>query len=578
VPFDGCAHGTALLPSPHADRCVTGLDPVSDPALEPALEPARAAAADHDWARCLDLANLAVVGDERGEAERAVLVADSSWWLGRLEECIEARQRAFELYEALGDEVQAGVTAVWLYEHHCLRARPAVGAAWLARGRRLLAGAPDGPERGVLLLRELEVAHGDGRYEDAAELGAEARALARRIGSADLEAEALQALGRVHIDAGDAVVGLRLLDEAMLSAVEGRLGAYSTGKVYCSLISACEEVGDLARAAEWTEMTARWASAHPFAIFPGICRVHRATLLGLRGDLLDAEAEATRACAELLDGHLPNVASAFAEVGDIRRRLGDLDGAEVALARAEELRGRPCAGTALLRLAQGRADEATRIIGTCLADRSASRLARARVLPAAAQIAIGAGDLLFAEECVEELEQIADAFDLAFLRAAAASARGRLLLAEGEPRAACALLHDALRRWQELAVPYEAATARTLLGQAQRDSGDEDGAHASFATARAEFDAMGAAPTAAALDPARVLPPRPGGLTAREVEVLGLVALGWSNKDIARELGLSVKTVSRHLSNIFTKIDVASRSAATAFAFEHRIVTGPGSR
>ena len=192
-----------------------------------------------------------------------------------------ANPHAFEAYEAAGDPVQAGVTAVWLYEHHCLRARPSVGAAWLARGRRLLADAPEGPERCVLLLREVEVAHGEGRYADAMALGDQVRIVARTIGSADLEAEALQALGRVRIDAGDTAGGLGLIDEAMLAAVEGRLGPYSTGKVYCSLVSACEEVGDLARAAEWTEMTARWAQAHPFAIFPGICRVHRATLLGL---------------------------------------------------------------------------------------------------------------------------------------------------------------------------------------------------------------------------------------------------------------------------------------------------------
>jgi DNA-binding CsgD family transcriptional regulator len=337
--------------------------------------------------------------------------------------------------------------------------------------------------------------------------------------------------------------------------------------VYCSLVSACEEVGDLARAAEWTEMTARWAQAHPFAIFPGICRVHRATLLGMRGDLHDAESEAARACDELSGGHLPNVASAFAEVGDIRRRLGDLAGAEQAFVRAEELRGRPCAGTALLRLAEGRTDEAARIIGACLADSTTSRLARARVLPAATQIAIADGDLLVALERVEELEQTADAFDLALLRASAGASRGRLLLAEGEPAAALAVLHDALARWQRVAVPYEVATTRTLLAQAQRDVGDTEGARVSFAAARQEFDAMGASRAGAALEPARLPESRPGGHTAREVEVLGLVARGWSNKEIAADLSLSAKTVSRHLSNIFVKIGVSTRAAATAYAF-----------
>lgn len=536
-----------------------------------ALADAREAYARHDWETCRALVEAHPASDPREEAERLVLLAESWWWLGRLEECIRARQAAFEAYEALGDTRNAGVAAVWLYEHHCLRARPSVGTAWLQRARRLLDGDDECAEYCILILRELEVAHGGGDYDDALAIGAQALALARSLGSADLEAEAQQATGRVLIDAGDIARGLAAIDEAMLSAVEGRLGPYSTGKVYCSLIGACEEVGDLRRAAEWTEMTAQWAEQHPFAVFPGICRVHRANVMNLRGDLLDAESEASRACEELLDGHLPNVAAGFAEVGDIRRRLGDLEGAETAFARAEELRGRPCYGTALLRLSQGRVDEASRIISGCVADRSASRIARARVLPAAAQIAIAADDLLMAEECVDELEQIADAFDIGLLRASAQLARGRLLLAEGEPRAACAVLHEALVRWQELGVPYEVASTRTVLAQAQRDAGDEDGARASFAAARAQFDAIGARLAAADIDDAQRRAPRPGGLTDREIEVLGLVALGWSNKEIAAELSLSAKTVSRHLSNIFTKIDVSTRSAATAYAFRHGI-------
>jgi len=542
--------------------------PMPDPALAAAYD----AYTRHDWDTCRGLAAAAVVADHRAEAERQVLLAESTWWTGRLEECIEHRQAAYQLSESLGDTRAAGVAAVWLYEHHCLRARPSVGTAWLQRARRLLDDDPECVEHCVLLLREVEQAHGGGRYDEALAYGERARALARSLGSLDLEAEALQAIGRVLIDKGQTETGLAALDEAMLFAVEGRLGPYSTGKVYCSLISACEEVGDLHRASEWTEITAQWAEQYPFAIFPGICRVHRATLLGLRGDLADAEKEATLGCAELIDGHLPNVAAGWAEVGDIRRRLGDFPGAEEAFARAAELRGRPCWGTALLRLAQGEVDEARRIIDGCVADQSASRLARARVLPAAVQVSIAADDLLAAEEHVDELEQIADAFDIALLRASAQLARGRLLLAEGEPRAAIAVLHDALRRWQELRVPYEEATTRTVLAQAQRDSGDDGGARESFAAARAQFDAVGAHLTAAGIDAAEQRSPRPGGLTEREVEVLALVAQGWSNKDIARELTLSAKTVSRHLSNIFTKIGVSTRSGATAYAFRHGLV------
>ena len=293
----------------------------------------------------------------------------------------------------------------------------------------------------------------------------------RRIGSTDIEAEALQAIGRVLIDQGDPHAGLAHLDEAMLFAIEGRLRPYSTGKVYCSLISACEELGDFARAAEWTEATAKWADGYPLAFFPGICRVHRASALTWRGDLVNAEREAMKACLELVDIHTPNASAAYAEVGDIRRRLGDLVGAEEAFAKAQEMCGANCSGLALLRLAQDRVQPAIAIIDNCLTDAGWNRLSRAKLLPARVQIAIAAGDLDGAAASVSELEQTARDFDAATLTAAAASARGRLLLARGDETAAAAL-REAVALWQALAVPYEVATARTLLGEALRGVDD----------------------------------------------------------------------------------------------------------
>lgn len=540
------------------------------------LAKAREALARHDWESCRALAADLRTDDPAVEAERLDLLADALWWLGRLDDCIEARQQAYRAYEAQGDHRRAGQCAVWLYEHHGMRAQAAMASGWLQRARRVLGGDPGCVEHGALLLRETELAHGGGRLDEAAELAERALRLGRQLGSANIEAEALQAIGRVMIEAGRVEVGLAHLDEAMLLAVEGRLAPYSTGKVYCSLISACEEVGDLRRAAEWTDATAQWAQQHPFAIFPGICRIHRSVVLERTGALADAEREARRACEELLGCHLPNAAAGFAQVGDLRRRLGDLDGAEEAFVRAEELSGRACAGTALLRLAQGRVDVAARIVAGCLAEQPPNPLARARVLPAVVQIAVAAGDLAGAETHVQELESTADGFALPTLQATAALARGRVQLAARDISAAVATLREAQRRWQRLEVPYEVATTRTVLGQALRLAGDEEGARESFAAARALFDQIGARLAAGEVGtdapgagPAGRLP---GGLTTREAEVLRLIAAGKSNKDIAAELYLSVKTVSRHLSNIFAKIGVSSRSAATAFAFEHQLV------
>jgi len=534
------------------------------------LDAAYAARDRYEWQQCHDgIASLSL-DDQADEAERWALLGEAAWWLGRLDDSIEARQSAYLGFEDVGDMRRAGQCAVWLYENNAQRGRPAIASGWLRRARRALDTDDQCVEHGALLLREAELAHGDGRLSEATDLAERALALGRNLGSADLEAEALQTVGRILIDAGQPKVGLAHLDEAMLFAVEGRLGPYSAGKVYCSLISACEDLGDWRRAADWTEATTRWAVAHPFAIFPGICRVHRAGVLDRGGALADAEREASQACDELVSSHIPNAAAAFAEVGDIRRRLGDLVRAEEAFARAEELGGRVCSGTAMLRLSQNRVDEAARMIAGCVAELSPNRLARARVLPVAVQIAIAAGDLDLARLHVTELDAIADVFDTAHLRAVAMLARGRLQLADGDPITALATLHRANALWHELGVPYEAATAKTVLALAQRDAGDTAGSQESFAAARALFEDIGVR-----LDEREVrrgAAALPAGLSEREAEVLRLVASGLSNKEVAARLHLSAKTVSRHVSNIFTKVGVSSRVAASAFAFTHKLV------
>jgi ATP/maltotriose-dependent transcriptional regulator MalT len=298
--------------------------------------------------------------------------------------------------------------------------------------------------------------------------------------------------------------------------------------------------------------------------------VHHATALQWRGQWAEAEREASRACEELAGINLPNAAAAWAEIGDIRRRLGDLDGAAAAFVNADRLCARPRAGLALLRLAEGRPEQATSIISDAIEAAGWNRLARAKLLPACAQIAIGGGDLGAAVDAVDELEATAEAFGSAGLQAAAASARGRVQLAQGDP-AAGATLRNAVSRWTDLGVPYEVATARTLLGQACRHGDDVAGAAAAFDAARLLFDDLGVHLDAREPRP-MVAAPLPAGLTAREAQVLRLVAAGHTNKEVAAALFLSDKTIARHLSNIFTKAGVASRAAATAFAFEHDLI------
>jgi ATP/maltotriose-dependent transcriptional regulator MalT len=527
----------------------------------------------HDWQVALDAARDATVDTPRLEADRLDSAAEAAWWLGRLDECIAARESAYRIYEEQADRQRAGQCAVWLWEHHSICARPAAASGWLRRARRALDGETECVAYGNLLLREAETAHGAGDLDRAGPLATTALDLGRRLRSTDLEAEALQARGRILIDLGEVDDGMAHLDEAMLFAVEGQLGPFATGKVYCSLIAACEELGDFDRAAEWTEATLRWAQQHPFAIFPGICRLHRAIVLKRRGVLSAAEEEAARACEELRLSHVANSAAAWAEVGDIRRRLGHLDLADGAFARSQAVSGSPCGGLALLRLAQGRIDEAMTIITRCLAQQS-NALGRTGHLATLVQIAIGAGELDAAHRALDELETTVATFGTPSLRATEQSTRGRLMLADGDPTAG-AVLQQAVESWHRLRVPYEEATTRTLLGQALRAAGDETGAIASFDAAARLFDEIGARPDAReALGGSR--PTLPAGLTEREVEVLRLVAGGFTNNEIATELFLSPKTVSRHLSNIFAKIDVSSRASATAFAVEHGLLVRRG--
>lgn len=540
------------------------------------VERARTAHAHEDWAevyRSLSALELSTVED----AHTLEALADAAWWLGKLDDCIAARERAYARVEAEGDARRAARSAILLYDYYCFKGRRAVANGWLQRAKRLLAHQPQSPEHGVLLEREAEVANGSGALELALEKAGSAIEVGRRLGDADVEADALQCKARLLITLGKPAEGLALFDEAMLLGAEGRLGEFVVGKVYCSLISACDEIGDLQRAAEWTEVGGEWAATQESTFFPGLCRVHRAELLTLKGAWAQAEAEARRACTELAELHVPNVGAAFYQVGEIRRRMCDFEGAEAEFRRAEELGFDPQPGLALLRLAQGRVDVARRSISTALAEETWNRLARAKLLPAQVEIAVAAGSLDEARAALDELIVIADAYPTPWLRGMAEYAEGALALAAGDGAIACGRLRQAIQRWQMLDLPYEMAWTRRLLGAACREVGDDDGAEASFRAALAIFERLGAdGECAQVLTLQAGAPALPCGLTPREAEVLRLVASGSTNKQIAAGLSLSEKTIERHLSNIFAKIGASSRAGATAFAFENQIVNHNG--
>jgi DNA-binding CsgD family transcriptional regulator len=532
------------------------------------IDRARDAVERGSWSEAYDLF-LALEPLERPEDRERF--ADAAWWTGRIEESIAARQKAYAGYAEAGDDRRAGWMSARLCMEHFLRDEPAVGAGWFARTQRHAKSLPDCVELGFAALLEGTVLLFSGDPEMALPLAERATEIAQRFGDRELLGMAIHTQGLILIEQGHVSEGVALLDEAMTSVVAGELSDFFTGAIYCSVIGACLGLADVRRAGDWGEAARAWAeSIPPESPFPGMCRLNRAQLAGLRGDWPQAKAEAARASEELLSFNSPLAGEALYETGDVRRRLGDLAGAEAAFERAHALGFEPQPGLALLRLAQGKVEAAVAALRVAITATSGGRLHRTRLLWAFADAALATGDLDAAGAAADELEALAREADAAVLAASAATVRGSLLLAEGDVQAAMTSLRRAGALWQELRLPYEGARARMAYGLALRAAGDEDGARLELRAALAAFERLGAAGDAAAASDLLGGPKElPRGLTAREAEVLRLVASGKTNRDIAVELVISEHTVARHLQNMFVKLGVTSRAAATAFAYEH---------
>ncbi|WP_292413431.1 helix-turn-helix transcriptional regulator, partial [Mesorhizobium sp.] len=381
-------------------------------------------------------------------------------------------------------------------------------------------------------------------------------------------------LGRALVRQGRIDEGIASLDEAMLPAVDGKLSPIVTGLIYCNLIAACRQVYALDRSREWTEALSNWCGAQPQLVqFNGVCLLHRAEIMELNGAWQDAITEARRATTSLAHTTASEAAAGAAyQEAEIHRLRGEFAAAEDLYRTASRLGLEPQPGMALLRLAQGRAEQAAATLRRVLATTKAP-LGRARLLPARVEIMIAAGAIEEARDACQELEAIATRFATDILAAMASQARGEIDLHEGSAATALGHFRAALTTWQRAGAPYLEARLRVLAGQACRMLGDEDGTELEFDAARAVFATLGAAPELARVT-ALVGPAssRPHGLTGREIEVLGLVATGRTNRSIATELGLSEKTIDRHLSNIFDKLAVNSRAAATAYAFQNGLI------
>lgn len=503
------------------------------------------------------------------------LLATSAFMLGRDHEYIDILERAHDAYLERGEPLHAFRCAFWCGIILLTRGEVGPGSAWVGRAQRLCEGQPDDSiERGYLLMPLVFRHEAAGEFEEAAAVAGKAAEMAGRFGEADGFALSSYAQGSMLIKAGRVPEGLAALDESMLAATRGDLSPMTTGIVYCGVILACQEVFEARRAREWTAVLTEWCHGQPDVVaFTGRCLVHRAEILQLGGAWPDALEEARRARQRFIEAeNIGRVGLACYREAELLRLLGDFAAAEQAYREASRHGWDPQPGLAQLRLAQGRADAALASIQRVLAETS-DALRRAGLLPACVEIVLAAGDLEAAAVACRELEELAERFDSAMLGAMVAHARGAVELARGDPRAALGSLRHALETWHELEAPYEVARTRELIGIACRALGDEEAAALELDAARSTFDELNAAPDAARVD-ASIGPAGASrhGLSARELEVLRLVAAGRSNREIAMQLVISEHTVARHLQNIFAKLDVSSRTAAASFAFEHQLV------
>jgi len=505
-----------------------------------------------------------------------VELAQADMLTGRDREAADALARAHQAFLDLNEIQPAARCAFWLGFTALLAGDLAQSNGWLSRASRLLEGHPRCVENGYLLLPTgYRAVHG-GEPSKAVEAFAQAVIIGEQFGDPDLTAMARQGQGRAMIRLGNIIGGVSLLDEAMISVTAGEVSPLTAGAVYCSVIEGCGEIFDLRRAQEWTSALERWCATQPDLIpYRGHCSVRRAEILQLHGKWQEALEEAQHVCDRFSQlNPKPEVGAAYYQIAEVHRLRGEFEAAEEAYRRAGSWRQIAHSGMAWLRLAQGQIGAASAAIRR-IVEEVREPVNRARVLDCYVEITLAAGDVADAHQAADELLTIAGQIAAPFLNAISKRAKGAVLLAEKDPKIALALLRQSLEIWRDLHAPYEAARTRVMIAYAYDELDDRDAATLEFELALDVFEQLAASPDCAVIEHLlqKRAKQRGGLLSSRELEVLKLVAAGKSNRAIAGRLGISEKTVARHVSNIFNKLDLSSRAAATAYAYQNQLIS-----
>ncbi len=480
---------------------------------------------------------------------------------------------AFEAHNENGSIRAAARCAFWLGFEMMRRGEHGRGGGWLGRVSQLLDNVhEDCPERGFLLVPAGLRAFGEGDPAKGYELFKSAQEIGARHADPDLRA--LGTLGRcqAEVETGRTQQAIPALDGLMLDVLSPDVSPIVVGIVYCAAVEMCRELFEVGRAQEWTDALNSWCdSQEGLVMFRGQCLVYRSELLQFQGAWQEAAAQAALARERLsTPAGDPAVGAAYYQIGELCRLRGDYPEAETNFRIASEHGRNPEPGMALLSSAQGRHDDALGAIRRALTEKH-SLDNRIRLLLAGVEVFLDAGELEEAESALTELtEQYSDSAS-SLLLALTNRMTAAVLLARNMPEEALARAREAERLLARYSSPYERARVKSLLSHACSRLGDDMTAEIERSVARKIFEELGATPEIVKLETGR-----PGisdsevkgALTRREVEVTRLVAAGMTNRSIADELVLSEKTVARHLSNIFTKLDISSRAALTAYAYE----------